>query len=142
MLAGMITIADEEGRFKGALSLPGGTAPGRYVLQALSTTEKETLVGSTEVYLGLPQVEMLCSTPLVWLSVSLILWVRLARRRHSHQPGDNPRSAILHESRQYKKDRRPINLVLDPRSVKTMVRKKLDYAAAACESKRRWRSRR
>ncbi len=121
MLAGLITIADEKGRFKGTLSLPRGTAPGRYVLQALSTTENETLVGSAEVYLGLPQVEMLCSKPLVWLAVSLILWVRLARRRSSDRPGDNQRSPIPPASRPYKRERRHLALLPDPRSVRTMV---------------------
>lgn len=126
MLAGTITIADEKGRFKGWLSLPWGIAAGRYVLQALATTETKTLVGSTEVQLGLPQIEKLCSTPPVWLAVSLVLLFRLARRRTPPQAADDPRSLPLSSGPQYKKDRRHFAPIHDPRSIKTLRRKKMD----------------
>ena len=142
MLAGTITIADEKGRFKGALSLPWGTAPGRYVLQALSTTEKETQVGSTEVRLGLPQIEMLCSTPLVWLVVSVVLAVRLARRRQPGQPEDDQRLRSITAPRLSKRERRNFALVHDPGSVRTLARKRMDEPDSLAVSDRYWHNKR
>lgn len=111
-LAAANVIVDSKGRFKGVLDIPPGVPSGRYILQAVATSGTETLVGGNNVYLGLPLIEPLRSTPLWWFLISLVLWGRILYRASNsngrlfvgqnfanRQPG---RVARRHHTRQHR----------------------------------------
>jgi hypothetical protein len=69
------------GQFAGELRLPSGLPAGRYVLQAIATTDKETLIGSKNLYVGLSPSLIFGSISLWWLLITVVLWSRLARNQ-------------------------------------------------------------
>ena len=85
---------DRNGQFRGELELPSGLPAGRYILQAITMTDKETLIGNENLYIGFSPSLIFGSTSLWWLIISIVLWRRLVFKRFSkpRQSGQPPNS--------------------------------------------------
>jgi hypothetical protein len=80
ILAHTLIPADHSGSLYGVLSFPAGLPSGRSALQALSLSDGSTIVGSHEVYLGFPLLELLISTRAWWLGTMMLVTVLLVKR--------------------------------------------------------------
>ena len=77
---------DSDGQFRGELKLPSGLPAGRYILQAITTTDKETLIGNENLYIGLSPSIIFDSTSFWWLIISIVLFSRLVHKPTFYHP--------------------------------------------------------
>jgi hypothetical protein len=87
ILAHTIVQSDLSGSFRGDLSIPGGVPSGQYTIHALSLSDGNTIIGSHEVYLGLPLLELLISTRIWWIVTMMLIFVLVvSRTRYAFVP--------------------------------------------------------